>query len=472
MLCSESLVEERLPHRPLDLLNRVAAIRKRWRRLCSGYRLRRESGSIWRFNRERFAHEPEQGWKIHVSATILSACDVLAAACPVLEKWNVMFKTVASLNELARLNSGLDLGYSQIGKFMTVYPAGDEQFRSIIRELAEVMPANAAAPSVPFDFRYPGSTNLFFRFGGFATRMIETLDGRRVTSIRTPEGKLVEDRRDAPAPDWAALPIYIDTHANDASPNSPPATRYHVARAISQRGKGGVYEAIDTKSSPPRVCIIKEGRRHGETALDGRDGRDRIIHEANVLGQLKGKVTGTPEVIDSFEIDENFYLVTEKIEGETLQSYVHSNSRTLSQADRKGITQQIKKILAETHAAGWVWRDCKPANLIVCPDGSLRPIDFEGAAPINSPDPLPWNTPGFSPPDIGSLDRLKDLRSNLAEDEFALTACIAFVEESGMNASQVDQASKFIQAHLSEDLGEADVVADGVEERLDAKRGK
>ena len=51
------------------------------------------------------------------------------------------------------------------------------------------------------------------------------------------------------------------------------------------------------------------------------------------------------------------------------------------------------------HAAGWVWRDCKPANLLLTPDGRLRPLDFEGACPSDEPDPLFWGTLGFIPPE-------------------------------------------------------------------------
>jgi serine/threonine protein kinase len=50
------------------------------------------------------------------------------------------------------------------------------------------------------------------------------------------------------------------------------------------------------------------------------------------------------------------------------------------------------------HRAGWVWRDCKPKNIIVTANGRLAPIDFEGATPIGRPDPMRWGTPGFIAP--------------------------------------------------------------------------
>jgi serine/threonine protein kinase len=59
---------------------------------------------------------------------------------------------------------------------------------------------------------------------------------------------------------------------------------------------------------------------------------------------------------------------------------------------------QLCKIFLQIHAAGWVWRDCKPVNILVTPAGELRPLDFEGACPIDQPDPMFWGTPGFTPP--------------------------------------------------------------------------
>ena len=42
-------------------------------------------------------------------------------------------------------------------------------------------------------------------------------------------------------------------------------------RLHGQRGKGGVYQALDLNVNPPRLCLIKEGRKHGELTWDGRD---------------------------------------------------------------------------------------------------------------------------------------------------------------------------------------------------------
>jgi serine/threonine protein kinase len=72
------------------------------------------------------------------------------------------------------------------------------------------------------------------------------------------------------------------------------------------------------------------------------------------------------------------------------------------------------------HRAGWVWRDCKPKNIIITRTGQLVPIDFEGAARINQPDYLGWSTPGFTPPE----SRTRKTPSGKADDLYGLGAMI------------------------------------------------
>jgi serine/threonine protein kinase len=75
--------------------------------------------------------------------------------------------------------------------------------------------------------------------------------------------------------------------------------------------------------------------------------------------------------------------------------------------------------MQKIHDAGWVWRDCKPMNLIVAQDGSLRPLDFEGACRTNRFDPVPWGTPRYIPPNHEYLQL-----SRAPDDFFALGATL------------------------------------------------
>jgi serine/threonine protein kinase len=43
-------------------------------------------------------------------------------------------------------------------------------------------------------------------------------------------------------------------------------------------------------------------------------------------------------------------------------------------------------------------------NLLVTSEGRLRPLDFEGACPVDQPDPMFWGTPGFTLPNWSNFN--------------------------------------------------------------------
>ena len=106
-------------------------LERRWRdnvrdlRICHG---------PWKYSRRVTSDDPAQGWKIHVSATLLSASDVFSRARLILAKHDALFKVPARLKFLATLNSGLSQ-FSQVGKFITVYSRNDAEAVRLAHEL-------------------------------------------------------------------------------------------------------------------------------------------------------------------------------------------------------------------------------------------------------------------------------------------------------------------------------------------------
>jgi hypothetical protein len=298
---------------PAQTLSRV------WRELCDRYLPIAPPDSAWRYNRAPNPGDPEQGWKLHISATVLNANETLARVAPLLISCGVQFKAPCTLQELARINSGLLRGYSQIGKFVTVYPRTTEEAVSLAGELHELT-YRMPAPAVPFDRKFRPGSNVFYRYGAFRLLEMEQAGGGRVAALRDLQGKLVPDLREAEAakPDWVQDPFSGGEQPPEAAPGrSPLTTTYRAFRALAQRGKGGVYQAIDLSAHPPRFCILKEGRRHGEVGWDGRDGYWRVAYEERVLAHLIAAGVNAPGVYASFDLDDNRYLVTEFIEGES-----------------------------------------------------------------------------------------------------------------------------------------------------------
>ena len=378
---------------------------KYWHDLCDRYLPVVQEGSIWRYHRRPRAGDADKGWKLHVSATVLNAHVVLERIGPFLETRGVQFKAPASLDELHRLNSGVDHPYTQIGKAITVYPASEIEAVALARKLHELT-RQLSAPKVPFDVRYKTGSNVYYRYGAFKWLEMSLPNGARVPAMKNPEGVLERDlyETENAAPSWAKNPFPV--FRKRSSKVTPLKTTFRVFRALSQRGKGGVYQAIDLSVQPPRLCLVKEGRKAGELGWDGRDGRWRVKHEERVLGDLRERGVDVPRVYSSFEAGGNYYLVTEFVDGESLQSYLFRKKRRIPVARAIKFGIQLCRFIAQIHAAGWVWRDCKPANLIVTRGGKIRSLDFEGACPIDQPEAMAWVTPAFARP-VSSIGTLK-----------------------------------------------------------------
>ncbi len=413
----------------MPLTGSEQSLRERWQGLCSEFLPLGKPGTIWRYSRPFLPTDSNQGWKIHISATILTACEVLAIVGPYLKERDLAFKAPATLEDLSRLNSGLWPGYGQVGKFVTVYPSDERAFREIVPALFEMLPRRVPAPAVPFDLRFRES-NIYYRYGSFSSNRNEP------ARIQLPGGTFVKDDRSIAKPDWVGHPLpeeIVGTEAGD----SPLATRYRVFRSITQRGKGGVYEAIDLEPDPPRVRILKEGRRNGETDWDGRDGWSRMENEKLVLQELGDLGIEVPGVLDSFDVGDQSYLVLEKIEGRDLFKLLAGRKRRLPIRETLYICKQIARLVARIHAAKWVWRDCKPANLFLTPEKTVRPIDFEGACRIGDRELVPWSTPNYAAPEVIGRSRGRigpDAHASAAptyaaEDLYALGICLFFMIE-------------------------------------------
>ena len=397
-------------------------LEKDWENLCQRYLPVFPEDSLWKFSRQINPDDPEQGWKIHISATILTATKILEKVAPFLCGNGVLFKAPTSLQEVKKINCGLFYGFSQVGKIITVYP-GNADIAVSIAQTLHGLTFRFRSPTVPYDvpFQQPGC--VYYRYGSFKTLAIVNPDGSHILAVRDPTGTLVPDLRQPgySVPNWVVDPFPQHRQTSMPVPVATPLkTTFRAYDALFQRGKGGVYRALDLSVAPARLCVIKEGRRRGETDLDGRDGYWRVKHEENILRVLHQAGVKVPEVYASFEVEGHYYLAMELITGQNLQSLLTKAKKIpIAEALRYGI--QVAKLLERIHSDGWVWRDCKPLNLIVTKRKTLRPIDFEGACRIDLPDPMPWGTTGYVPPEWikGSGEG-----SRKSEDLYALGATL------------------------------------------------
>ena len=145
--------------------------------------------------------------------------------------------------------------------------------------------------------------------------------------------------------------------------------KYEVLKLIAEGGMGSVYLVKDLHLNKLAAVKVSKGRMN-EAALEGS-----ILQEKEVLKQLSHPAL--PQIIDFFEEEGNNFLVMEYVEGITLEQYLRKFGKVPpSQALKWGI--ELTEVLGYLHSQNppVIYRDLKPANIIVQPDGRLRMIDF------------------------------------------------------------------------------------------------
>jgi serine/threonine protein kinase len=399
-------------------------VERRWRNQVKSLPILR---GMWRYSRHFRRDDAAQGWKIHISATPLSADTVFSRVQPLLVRGNVLFKVPASLDLLVQLNAGLG-AFSQVGKFLTIYPRSTDEAVDLAQQL-HAATCGLRGPEIPFDARYRKNSLVYYRYGSFG----RSNDGIILDHSHKPH----KDRRKF----GCAVPRWLDdpfkrSNNGESKPSwlkshGPIGCDYIAFRAISQRGKGGVYEAIDLTASPARGVILKEGRRHGETAWDGQDGYDQVKHEGKVLRALQAAGLPVPNVLREFTQNGNRYIVLEKIAGRRLLARHRTQPSRTSWHRAEMILDRLGGLLSRLHATGWVWRDCKPWHIFLH-RGEMRLVDFEGACRIPEIEVLPWSSMNYTPP---PCQKTFSRRPGALEDDYAL-GVIAFQFLSGQLPSE------------------------------------
>lgn len=351
---------------------------------------------------------PAQGWKIHASATRDNADEIAAIVWDYCVPRRIPFKFVPGPH-LLHLRNTKYAARDTSGKFVTVYPDGEEQLHQVLRELGGLL-EGFEGPYILTDLRW-GKGPLYVRYGAFARAFVVDERGSLVPAVRDGEGRLVPDRR-APSfqvPDWVTLPSFLEPHLAARNTTTVGELPYRIEKALHFSNGGGVYAGTDTRDG--RRVVLKEGRPHAGLAADGADAVTRLEREKAALERLSG--TGVvPEVRDWFTLGDHRFLVMDFVEGRPLNSYFGDRHPLLTpDPDPRAVAaytawalrvhRAVERAVAAVHARGIVFNDLHVFNIVVGPDDeSVQLLDFEAAAPAEEGGRQVVAHPGFfAPPD-------------------------------------------------------------------------
>lgn len=190
------------------------------------------------------------------------------------------------------------------------------------------------------------------------------------------------------------------------SDSLPPGTllqgRYRIEREIGQGGYSIVYKAWDS-ARHGRAITIKQINLRNLTSRQVIEATETFNRETTLLPILKHD--GIPKFYGHFTDPEHWYLVMEYVPGRTLEEYLQQSSHgslSLTEALRIGV--KLSSILEYLHLCKppLVFRDVKPSNIMLTPNGRVYLIDFGIARSFNpgkTKDTTPLGSPGFAAPE-------------------------------------------------------------------------
>ncbi|MHB1293979.1 MAG: protein kinase domain-containing protein [Anaerolineae bacterium] len=153
--------------------------------------------------------------------------------------------------------------------------------------------------------------------------------------------------------------------------------RYRVTRLIAGGGMAWVYEVEEQQPDGRcRALAMKELRTDGDDAQSLEEGRQLFEQEANILVGLDHP--NLPRVHAFFDVNGRSYLVMEFVRGESLERRLEQTNAPLLESQVLDWAIQICEVLSYLHTRPQpiIFRDLKPSNVMVQPDGRVKLIDF------------------------------------------------------------------------------------------------
>lgn len=361
--------------------------------LLKEYSVSRYEDSIWAFPNYPHHIKSNYGWKIHISAILTNAIQIARKFFTLNQKYNFDFKIISSIPYLEQMNMGY-FGNSQVGKFITIYP--DQSAVTETLELLYYYFHDDVGIRVGSDISYKQGLNVYYRYGTLLDD-IRNIDKRDKTLKPNSNVERIYDYR---------LKRY----------NSLP-TRFLILKAIKQNGPSGVFLALDLQTE--LKVVIRYAEKYYNIESAGIDERDRLISASSLLEKDFVRNSNFFEtVVDAFYVSDAFFVVTEYISGHNLDELAKSGQLgSYSLSERLEIFRNVLKGIYILNENTVIFRDLSFSNVILCPNHTIKIIDFgyaispSGLASFAGLTLNPAGTYGFFDPETILDERKLDLYS-------------------------------------------------------------
>jgi len=164
---------------------------------------------------------------------------------------------------------------------------------------------------------------------------------------------------------------------------------------------GNVYLVEDSKDK--KQYAVKRLELSNKTGLDENKAKDIFFKEVEFISKFDHP--GLPRSYGSFVEGGSYFLTMEYIPGKTLEDILDAGSGPIPQDKAIDWVMRIAEILDYLHNSfnsPIVYRDLKPANIIITPENMPRLVDFGIARyfnPDKNTDTFRLGSPGYAAPE-------------------------------------------------------------------------
>lgn len=187
--------------------------------------------------------------------------------------------------------------------------------------------------------------------------------------------------------------------------------KYKILSKVGQGGMSVVYMAINEKAN--KTWAVKEVRKDG--VLDFEAVKQGLVAETDILKKLSHP--NLPSIIDVIDNDDSFIIIMDHIQGNSLNKALKEYG---AQPQEYVIewAKQLCDVLGYLHSRKppIIYRDMKPSNIMLKPDGNVTLIDFGTAREFkekNLADTTCLGTVGYAAPEqfggMGQTDARTDI---------------------------------------------------------------
>ena len=187
--------------------------------------------------------------------------------------------------------------------------------------------------------------------------------------------------------------------------------KYKILNKVGQGGMSVVYLAMNEKAN--KQWAVKEVRKDG--VLDFESVKQGLVAETDILKKLNHP--NLPSIIDVIDTADSFIIIMDYIQGNSLNKALEefgAQPQDMVIAWAKQLCDVLGYLHSRTPAI--IYRDMKPANIMLKPDGNITLIDFGTAREYkekNLADTTCLGTVGYAAPEqfggMGQTDARTDI---------------------------------------------------------------